>query len=97
MNAEDPSLTFERDPVLPPLSPSHQLQLPILVQGHQRLEGEPACPANHALLLLQQLVQLFQGAQRIAAGVLRVRGGALLHPTPTGLQLTHEVLVDVLP
>lgn len=55
-------LTFERDPILPPLAPRYQLQFAVLVEGNEGLETQPASPPHNSLLLLKQEVHLLQRA-----------------------------------
>lgn len=90
--------TFERYPVLLPLSPCDQLQLLLFLQGYQWFEEQPPCLAHHSLLLLIQQIQLLQRAEGLAAGVLCFRGSlSVLQICPAHLQLPHEVFVNVLP
>ena len=91
------TLTFQRHPVLFPLPPRHQLQLPLLLQRDQGFEEEPPGFADHSLLLLKEQVQLLQRAERLAAGLGGLCGGLhVLRAGPAHLQLSHEVLVNVL-
>lgn len=90
-------LTFKCDPVLLPLPPGHQLQLPLLLQRDQGFEEEPAGFPDHPLLLLKQQVQLLQGAQRLAAGLRGFRRRVyVLCVGPAYFQLAHEVFINVL-
>lgn len=98
-------LTFQGHPVLLPLAAGHQLQLPVLVQGDKGFERKPASPSDHPLLLFKQLIQLLHGALgRLAAALpLFSASGRLssLTASPSSLssarlQLSHEVLVDIL-
>lgn len=89
--------TFECDPVLSPLPPRHQLQLPFLLQSDEGLEEEPPGFPDHPLLLLKEQVQLLQGAEGLAAGLGGLRGRVwVLRVGPAYFQLPHEVLIDVL-
>lgn len=100
------SFTFQGDPVVLPLAPGHELQLPVLVEGDEGLEGEPASPSDHPLFFLEQQVELLQWAQGLfTAGLRALRRLTLLTAATTtataqssslGFQLPHEVLVDVL-
>lgn len=90
--------TFECDPVLLPLPSCDQLQLLLLLQGHQRFEEQPSCLAHHSLLFLIQQIQLLQGTKGLATGVFCFRRGLhILQVHPAHLQLSHEVLINVLP
>lgn len=89
--------TFQGHPVLFPLSPSHQLQFPLLLQGDKGFEEEPPSFPDNPLLLLKEQIQLFQRAEGLAAGLHSLCGRFhLLCVGPAHFQLSHEILVDIL-
>lgn len=98
VNDQRGAFTFECDPVLLPLPSCDQLQLLLLLQGHQGFEEQPPCLAHHSLLFLIQQIQLLQGTEGLATGVLCFRRGLrVLQVHPAHLQLSHEVFINVLP
>ena len=89
--------TFKCHPVLLPFPPGHQFQLPFLLQGDEGFEEQPPSLAHHPLFLLKEQVQLLQRAEWPAAGLGRLRGRLeVLRVGPAHLQLSHEILVNVL-
>lgn len=92
-----------------PLAASHQLQLPVLVDGEERFEGEPSGPSHHALLLLEQDIQLLASSDLhlpihlLFLPLLFLLSVPVRRLGPLGdaaaaarLQLLHEAVVDVL-
>lgn len=91
------ALTFKCYPELFPLPPSHQLQLPFLLQSDKWFEKEPPGFPDHPLFLLKEQIQLLQRAEWLTAGLCGFRGRFyVLRVGPAHLQLSHEILVNVL-
>ena len=96
-SAVNKALTFKCYPVLFPLPPSHQLQLPFLLQSDKGFEEEPSGFPDHPLFLLKEQVQLLQGAQWLAAGLRGFcRRVYVLRVGPAYFQLAHEIFINVL-